>query len=425
MPTHFVTTFTDGDIAESVHVLQYADSLNKVESGAAFYREDIGAANAYKVSFASENPIEAYAAGIMVHFLPATTNTGAATLEIAGPVGDLGPVPITKNGQPLQAGDIQAGQIYALVYNDTGAGAFNILGSGGLSDVLPGGLSLGGDLVLPQDGTIHPNDASIGNGSVIIAGSAGYATYECARIRIFGNNYGSYSGVILHLASEHRFTDELLSHYYVTIHPTEGLRTYKLSAREGNLLLLGGEAAAGRVEMADRLSIMSDGTPGSYTDPGPGGLYAQGSVQVGGDLQFTGATNVITIPGHDHSLQIYGGDGSSHSDPRITLSGGTSSDVGRINYACGRVSGGRHSFYDKTGALQLLLDENGLQCQLMVYTPDLTIQRARGVVSGGSAPPTFGSAATGGTNQPASAAQNCWVPIYTNDGNLTYVPGWR
>ena len=172
MPTHFDTLFADGDIVEAHQVQQYADPVNKIEPGAAFYREDIGSTantNAYKVDFSSENPITAYTPGILVNFLAQTSNTGEATMEIHGPGGDLGAKPLSKGGQPLAAGDLQAGVIVSVVYNGSGSGSFDVIGvssSGGasgsgnsLSDLTGG--TLAAPLNLPNDQIVTPEITAI------------------------------------------------------------------------------------------------------------------------------------------------------------------------------------------------------------------------------------------------------------------------
>ena len=132
MPTSLVTSFTTGDVVQATHVSQYATPLNNVESGSAWYRADTGTANAYKVSFASGNVISSYAPGQLVFFKAANSNTGASTLQVTGPAGDLATKPITKNGgAALASGDIQAGQIVGVIYNDQGTGRFELVGAAG------------------------------------------------------------------------------------------------------------------------------------------------------------------------------------------------------------------------------------------------------------------------------------------------------
>ncbi|NJL73470.1 MAG: hypothetical protein HC888_19070 [Candidatus Competibacteraceae bacterium] len=137
-------SFETDDIIEAEHILQIFGPLGDLEEGQAFFREDIGSANAYKVDFsgsgANKNEISAYKEGQLIIFKASNANTGASTLQVAGPSGDLSAVALTKSGNAaLVAGDIQAGQMVAVVYND--AGRFEMVGAPsqgsleGLSDV--------------------------------------------------------------------------------------------------------------------------------------------------------------------------------------------------------------------------------------------------------------------------------------------------
>jgi hypothetical protein len=80
--------------------------------------------------------LTAYAAGQTFEFVAATTNTGAATINING----LGVVPVTKNGvSAVSAGDIVAGQAYILIRD--AVGNFQLSGGSG------GGAQAGGSLM--------------------------------------------------------------------------------------------------------------------------------------------------------------------------------------------------------------------------------------------------------------------------------------
>ncbi|ODT75565.1 hypothetical protein ABS71_04295 [bacterium SCN 62-11] len=130
-----------GDLIEAIHISQLFPIVEALEKNQTNYREDIGLANAYKVDFSGSgqpNEIPVYQAGQQIVFKAANANTGASTLQVVGPLGDLTAVPLTKNGGgALMNGDIQAGQIVIAIYNDEGTGRFDALG------VLTGGA--GGD----------------------------------------------------------------------------------------------------------------------------------------------------------------------------------------------------------------------------------------------------------------------------------------
>lgn len=124
MPTPFDTSFESGDLIEDSHVLQFVPAVNALETGEAFFAADAGFTDAYEITL-SPAPA-AYTAGMMVNFQANTANTGAATLDVNG----LGSKAIRKNGnQALATGDIAAGQIVAVLFDEDGD-AFQMVGAG-------------------------------------------------------------------------------------------------------------------------------------------------------------------------------------------------------------------------------------------------------------------------------------------------------
>ena len=142
MPSNF-PNLNNGDIIDESHVDRYTIPVNDLESGAAWYRDGTGSANAVKVNFSTGNVISSYKPGLLVHFKAAATNTGAATLTVTGPSGDLAAIPLVKKGgQALTAGDITADQVVAAIYAEDSPGVngrFEVLGS--LSSGGGGGLT--------------------------------------------------------------------------------------------------------------------------------------------------------------------------------------------------------------------------------------------------------------------------------------------
>lgn len=131
-------TINTGDVIEAEHISQLFPILAGVENGQAFFREDVGTvANEYQVLFdgspANKNEFDSYVQGMLVVFKAASENTDEATLEIIGPgPAGLGPKGLTRvGGAPLASGDIQSGQMVAVVYNDAGGGRFEMLGGVG------------------------------------------------------------------------------------------------------------------------------------------------------------------------------------------------------------------------------------------------------------------------------------------------------
>ncbi len=152
MSTQF-NSVSNGQTIDAQHVNRYIEPIQDLESGGAWYREadPSGTANAIKVNFATTaNPVSAYTPGLIVHFKANATNTGAATLTITGPSGDLSAISLVKKGGvAIAAGDISSGQVIAAIYTEDSGGAnkrFEVLGgissSGGLTS--PVGIADGG-----------------------------------------------------------------------------------------------------------------------------------------------------------------------------------------------------------------------------------------------------------------------------------------
>lgn len=163
MSTVFNESFVNGNVIDAQHIKQVLDPVQDLEEGQAFYRDDIGSANAYRVNFdgtgsGNKNAISAYKKGQLVVFKAVNANTGAATLQIVGPAGNLAAVPLVKAGNTaLSSNDIQANQMVAAVYNDAGGGRFEMLGSSPASSGSGSGSSaLPVGSVMPFGGSAAP-----------------------------------------------------------------------------------------------------------------------------------------------------------------------------------------------------------------------------------------------------------------------------
>lgn len=87
-----------------------------------------GTANALIIPAPTEQALTAYVTGMRLTFRAASSNTAAATANVAG----LGVKPIRKSGSlELVAGDIQAGAIYDLVYDGVNFQLAGGVGGGG------------------------------------------------------------------------------------------------------------------------------------------------------------------------------------------------------------------------------------------------------------------------------------------------------
>ena len=131
MPTPF-QTFNPGDLIEDTHVEQFIDPIQGLESGSSLYREATNTGDAYKVDFSSGLEISSYTPGLEIKFKAPIANTGAATLTVAGPSGDLTAIALTKDGgQPLDTGDIVVDQVVSVIYTEDASSAnprFEVVG---------------------------------------------------------------------------------------------------------------------------------------------------------------------------------------------------------------------------------------------------------------------------------------------------------
>ena len=118
MPTSF-STFNPGDLIEDTHIEQYIEPIQNLESGASHYRVATNTGNAYKVDFSSGVIVGEYTPGLIVNFKVPATNTGAATLTVIGPAGELQDIALVKDGdRPLDSGDILQDQVIAAIYTE-------------------------------------------------------------------------------------------------------------------------------------------------------------------------------------------------------------------------------------------------------------------------------------------------------------------
>ena len=122
MPSYF----EDGDLIEAAHIKQY--------SGEAYYAESTGSGSPYVVNL-TVPPLSVYPNGMVLNFKPSADNVASPTINI----NSLGAKNIVKDGStPLDAGDIQSGQVVSLIYDGTNFQLFSA-GSGGSGATGPTG----------------------------------------------------------------------------------------------------------------------------------------------------------------------------------------------------------------------------------------------------------------------------------------------
>lgn len=122
--SHDFLTPATGDIIEATHLNQYKDPVQQLESGTAYFRvDDSSTTNQYRVDFSSGNKISSLQEGQLINFKVRVggANSGAATLDVLGPSGSLGALPLVKKGgAALASGDLTDEQIVSVIYNSIG-----------------------------------------------------------------------------------------------------------------------------------------------------------------------------------------------------------------------------------------------------------------------------------------------------------------
>lgn len=114
-----------------------------LQKGAEIYAADGEASDTYVITL---SPVPAaYYAGMVLHFMANTANTGACTLN----VNSLGAKTIKKqNDQDTETGDIEAGQIVTVVYDGTN---FQMQSQSALGDQTIWGMTASDNLVQSAD----------------------------------------------------------------------------------------------------------------------------------------------------------------------------------------------------------------------------------------------------------------------------------
>lgn len=114
MPTNF-PNYNPGDLILDTHVELAYSAINAIESGSVFYVEDT-ASGTDNYTGTVTPAVSSYTSGLMIHFKPATSNTGTATIDLNS-VGSN--IIKRKSGSDLSTGDMLVGGIYTLLYDGT------------------------------------------------------------------------------------------------------------------------------------------------------------------------------------------------------------------------------------------------------------------------------------------------------------------
>ena len=119
-------------------------SIVNFQQGTNIFDVDTGIADAYDITLSPA--VTSYVEGSLFIFKTANVNTGPSTLSVNG----LAALPIIRRDTgPLVAGDIPAGSINLVIYDESNGGRFQLIGGigsgGGGGTVIVDGISLGGD----------------------------------------------------------------------------------------------------------------------------------------------------------------------------------------------------------------------------------------------------------------------------------------
>ncbi len=140
MSTPFETNFDDSgdDTIHASHVIQYAEPIQELESGAALFRVASNDSGAYSVDFtALANPnghrITSLTQGQMIVFKASHNSPASATLKVLLEPSGSASHPLTMGDTQVGANDILQNQMVIVVYNATTTPRFDVIGiaSGG------------------------------------------------------------------------------------------------------------------------------------------------------------------------------------------------------------------------------------------------------------------------------------------------------
>jgi hypothetical protein len=112
-PIELTGTGGDARVSGIQTISDAGDAVNasSVQQGTLLFATATFSSDDYSVTL---TPAPSYSAGLTVHFLAPSPNTGAATLNVNG----LGAVPVLKNfNAALSANDIKAGQVVSVIYD--------------------------------------------------------------------------------------------------------------------------------------------------------------------------------------------------------------------------------------------------------------------------------------------------------------------
>ena len=127
MPSSF-ESFTTGDPVEASHVSEMHAPIQNLERGAAFYAGTTGGSSTAYSATLSPAPDNPYQAGMIVNFKIHADNTAGSpdvTLNLNG----VSAKPVLKGGgNSLVAGDLKAGQMVSVIYDDASGGSFKLIG---------------------------------------------------------------------------------------------------------------------------------------------------------------------------------------------------------------------------------------------------------------------------------------------------------
>lgn len=134
MPSSFSNQLFEYTSIASDHVLQFANSLNHLESGLSFFRVATNTGATYEVDFSSAsvsggkgNVLFTLIPGQVLAFRASADNVVGAKLEVTVEGGKL-TLPLLSGNEALHAKVILQGQVVVVVYNDSGIGHFDAIG---------------------------------------------------------------------------------------------------------------------------------------------------------------------------------------------------------------------------------------------------------------------------------------------------------
>lgn len=200
MPTAFTDSFSDGTPVYAAHVKQYADPVNDLESGEAWYRAATNNLGKYQVKFTTNegfHVLDSLEDGQQINFKASHACPAAgAQLEVKLSDDSFETYPIYSGANQVAENEIAQNQLVSVIFNkEVGNNRFELVG--GISSVGTGPTNsrLGDNSGLHQTGS-HNTSLGAGAGQGMSGANGDYNTSvgKDAGLSLTAGSYNTFTG---------------------------------------------------------------------------------------------------------------------------------------------------------------------------------------------------------------------------------------